>query len=185
MGYGIEIKSVRMPQQKCEKCQKTVYPTEIMNIDQISYHRWCFKCSHCNCRLTLNNYAMIESTPYCKAHFSQLFKSSGGRYDFEERRSVSSDKNKDIETQPIHDKKQDDRIKNDSKPNANVKTKDNQRKNESKTNDVKKETNVKSNRRNKRNARKGKRRPKSPGKKKQKKKIEEKKKKKKKKKKKS
>jgi len=34
-------------QQKCKACEKTVYPVEQLSADGVSYHKSCFKCSHC------------------------------------------------------------------------------------------------------------------------------------------
>lgn len=34
-------------QQKCKACEKTVYPVELLSADGISYHKSCFKCTHC------------------------------------------------------------------------------------------------------------------------------------------
>lgn len=34
-------------QQKCEACDKTVYPVDQLSADGTAYHKACFKCSHC------------------------------------------------------------------------------------------------------------------------------------------
>ncbi|RID65158.1 hypothetical protein BRARA_D00375 [Brassica rapa] len=50
-------------QQKCKACEKTVYPVELLSADGVSYHKSCFKCTHCKSRL--------------QHHFAQLFKEKG------------------------------------------------------------------------------------------------------------
>lgn len=65
----------------CVICSKAAYPTESVKVDQLTYHKRCFKCVHCKCRLTMQNFAMINTNAYCKPHFKQLFQSSGGKYD--------------------------------------------------------------------------------------------------------
>jgi cysteine/glycine-rich protein len=34
-------------QQKCKACEKTVYPVDQLSADGTSYHKACFRCSHC------------------------------------------------------------------------------------------------------------------------------------------
>lgn len=34
--------------EKCKACNKTVYVVELLSADGVSYHKSCFKCSHCN-----------------------------------------------------------------------------------------------------------------------------------------
>ncbi|XP_036389944.1 LIM domain and actin-binding protein 1a [Megalops cyprinoides] len=63
--------------ETCVACQKTVYPLERLVASQQVYHNACFRCSHCNTKLSLGNYASLHSNVYCKPHFSQLFKSKG------------------------------------------------------------------------------------------------------------
>ncbi|KAK6261427.1 hypothetical protein QUC31_007243 [Theobroma cacao] len=64
-------------QQKCKACEKTVYPMELLSADGLSYHKSCFKCSHCKATLKLGNYASMKGVLYCKPHFEQLFKEMG------------------------------------------------------------------------------------------------------------
>ncbi|KAK4487286.1 hypothetical protein RD792_006108 [Penstemon davidsonii] len=63
--------------EKCKACEKTVYPVEVLSADGISYHKSCFKCSHCKGTLMLSNYSSMEGVLYCKPHFEQLFKETG------------------------------------------------------------------------------------------------------------
>ncbi|KAG2325671.1 hypothetical protein Bca4012_040169 [Brassica carinata] len=64
-------------QQKCKACEKTVYPVELLSADGVSYHKSCFKCTHCKSRLQLSRYSSMEGVLYCKPHYEQLFKESG------------------------------------------------------------------------------------------------------------
>jgi len=73
----------------CSSCEKTVFLTEKLSIDGHIYHSTCFKCTHCRRQLTSGNYAMLESTPYCKPHLIELFKRKG-KYDFVSSSTASS-----------------------------------------------------------------------------------------------
>ncbi|KAL9270341.1 LIM domain-containing protein [Drosera capensis] len=64
-------------QEKCKVCDKTVYVMDQLAADGSSYHKSCFKCSHCKSRLQLSNYSSMEGVLYCKPHFEQLFKEAG------------------------------------------------------------------------------------------------------------
>uniref|UniRef100_A0A3B4XG09 LIM domain-containing protein 2-like n=1 Tax=Seriola lalandi dorsalis TaxID=1841481 RepID=A0A3B4XG09_SERLL len=61
----------------CVSCLKTVYPLERLVANQHVYHSSCFRCSHCNTKLSLANYASLHNNVYCKPHFCQLFKAKG------------------------------------------------------------------------------------------------------------
>lgn len=68
----------RLPmRESCVSCLKTVYPLERLVANQQVYHTTCFRCSHCNTKLSLGNYASLHSHVYCKPHFCQLFKAKG------------------------------------------------------------------------------------------------------------
>ncbi|KAL5551704.1 hypothetical protein UlMin_001880 [Ulmus minor] len=64
-------------QQKCKACDKTVHFIEMLSADGISYHKTCFKCSHCNGLLVISSYSSMDGVLYCKPHFEQLFKEHG------------------------------------------------------------------------------------------------------------
>lgn len=64
-------------QEKCAICSKTAYPLEKVTVEGLSYHKFCFKCSHGGCPISPSNYAALEGILYCKHHFSQLFKEKG------------------------------------------------------------------------------------------------------------
>ena len=44
---------------------------------KIVWHKACFRCTECNCKLSGGNYASLHSNIYCKAHFKALFKLKG------------------------------------------------------------------------------------------------------------
>ncbi|XP_041097621.1 LIM domain and actin-binding protein 1a isoform X3 [Polyodon spathula] len=72
------IKKFQLPaRETCVACVKTVYPLEKLVANQQVYHNSCFRCSHCNSKLSLGNYASLHGTIYCKPHFNQLFKAKG------------------------------------------------------------------------------------------------------------
>ncbi|KAK6935368.1 Zinc finger, LIM-type [Dillenia turbinata] len=62
---------------KCKACDKTVYFIELISADGATYHKTCFKCSHCNGLLVMSNYSSMDGVLYCKPHFEQLFKETG------------------------------------------------------------------------------------------------------------
>ncbi|XP_007541904.1 LIM domain and actin-binding protein 1a isoform X1 [Poecilia formosa] len=71
-------KSFHLPvRETCVSCQKTVYPLERLVANKDVYHSSCFRCSHCNTKLSLVNYASLHNNIYCKPHFCQLFKAKG------------------------------------------------------------------------------------------------------------
>ncbi|XP_031421677.1 LIM domain and actin-binding protein 1a isoform X2 [Clupea harengus] len=72
------LKKFNLPaRETCVMCQKTVYPLERLVANQHVYHNTCFRCAHCNTKLSLGNYASLHSNVYCKPHFCQLFKAKG------------------------------------------------------------------------------------------------------------
>ncbi|KAK6142836.1 hypothetical protein DH2020_023184 [Rehmannia glutinosa] len=62
---------------KCKACDKTVYFVDLLSADGATYHKYCFKCSHCKGTLVMSNYSSMDGVLYCKPHFEQLFKESG------------------------------------------------------------------------------------------------------------
>uniref|UniRef100_UPI0037E9A6B2 LIM domain and actin-binding protein 1a n=1 Tax=Semicossyphus pulcher TaxID=241346 RepID=UPI0037E9A6B2 len=71
-------KGFRLPvRETCVTCTKTVYPLERLVANEHVYHSSCFRCSHCNTKLSLVNYASLHNNVYCKPHFCQLFKAKG------------------------------------------------------------------------------------------------------------
>lgn len=63
-------------QEKCKACDKTVHIIDMVTADGVSYHKTCFKCSHCNGLLVMSNYSSMDGVLYCKPHFEQLFRES-------------------------------------------------------------------------------------------------------------
>ncbi|XP_051121126.1 LIM domain-containing protein PLIM2c-like [Andrographis paniculata] len=62
---------------KCKACDKTVYFVDLLSADGQTYHKSCFKCTHCKGTLVMSNYSSMDGVLYCKTHFEQLFKESG------------------------------------------------------------------------------------------------------------
>ncbi|KAL8028235.1 hypothetical protein ABFX02_14G145300 [Erythranthe guttata] len=62
---------------KCKACDKTVYFVDLLSADGATFHKYCFKCSHCKGTLVMSNYSSMDGVLYCKTHFEQLFKESG------------------------------------------------------------------------------------------------------------
>ncbi|XP_030632761.1 LIM domain and actin-binding protein 1-like isoform X2 [Chanos chanos] len=72
------VKKFRLPvRETCVACLKTVYPLEKLVANNQIFHNSCFRCTHCNAKLSLGSYASLHGNVYCKPHFSQLFKSKG------------------------------------------------------------------------------------------------------------
>ncbi|XP_068589111.1 LIM domain and actin-binding protein 1a [Cebidichthys violaceus] len=97
-------KSFCLPvRETCVACLKTVYPLERLVANQHVYHSSCFRCSHCNTKLSLLNYASLHNNVYCKPHFCQLFKAKGN-YDegFGHRphKELWESKGESVETSP-------------------------------------------------------------------------------------
>jgi hypothetical protein len=65
----------------CTVCNNAVYKTEEMRIEKEVIHRDCFKCTHCNNKLSLSNFASVNKKYYCKPHYFSLFAEHGGKYD--------------------------------------------------------------------------------------------------------
>ncbi|XP_074835919.1 LIM domain and actin-binding protein 1 isoform X2 [Carettochelys insculpta] len=72
------VKKFHLPaKETCVSCQKTVYPMERLLANHQVFHISCFRCSHCNSKLSLGTYASLHGNIYCKPHFNQLFKAKG------------------------------------------------------------------------------------------------------------
>src|SRR3990167_4337553 len=73
--------SVRVKNEKCVICEKTVYTMDKMVADGKVFHKTCMKCAHCDKVLSLGNFAALSGKYYCKPHFKQLFQSKGNYSD--------------------------------------------------------------------------------------------------------
>ncbi|KEH18910.1 putative transcription factor interactor and regulator LIM family [Medicago truncatula] len=82
---------------KCKACDKTVYVVDLLTLENIPYHKSCFKCSHCKGNLTMSTYSSMDGILYCKTHFEQLFKESGN---FSKNFAKSSDKANELNRTP-------------------------------------------------------------------------------------
>lgn len=65
----------------CASCGKRVYPMDMLSACDKAWHKGCFRCTHCQTSLRVNGYSSIAGDPYCRAHYQELFKKSGGTYD--------------------------------------------------------------------------------------------------------
>jgi len=45
---------------RCVSCGKTAYPVEQLRVDDIVFHKQCFKCEHCHNKLSLGKFASLE-----------------------------------------------------------------------------------------------------------------------------
>jgi len=50
---------------------------EKVSVENKAFHENCFKCAHCKKKLTPGTYTALESTFYCKPHYTQLFTTKG------------------------------------------------------------------------------------------------------------
>ncbi|XP_022255159.1 kinesin-related protein 4-like [Limulus polyphemus] len=58
--------------EDCDVCGKRLYPVEKMEASGIKFHRNCFRCTHCNSMLRLENYTTGGGKLYCSPHFKLL-----------------------------------------------------------------------------------------------------------------
>jgi len=73
--------SIRVKNEKCHFCTKSVYAMDRMAADNIVFHKGCMKCEHCGGTLSLGNFASLNGKYYCKPHFKQLFATKGNYSD--------------------------------------------------------------------------------------------------------
>mmetsp|Transcript_93308 Transcript_93308/g.194719 ORF Transcript_93308/g.194719 Transcript_93308/m.194719 type:complete len:154 (+) Transcript_93308:185-646(+) len=65
-------------ENKCKGCGKTAYAMERINVEGEVFHPGCFKCAHCDGKLSLGKFSKSpDHKYYCKVHFEQLFKVRG------------------------------------------------------------------------------------------------------------
>ncbi|KAI5617169.1 LIM domain and actin-binding protein 1-like isoform X4, partial [Silurus asotus] len=64
-------------QDRCTACQKPVYSMEKIAADEHVFHKNCFRCKHCDQKLSLCNYTTLYGEFYCVFHYQQLFKKNG------------------------------------------------------------------------------------------------------------
>eukprot|EP01102_Stenamoeba_stenopodia_P022748 TRINITY_DN95_c0_g1_i1.p1 TRINITY_DN95_c0_g1~~TRINITY_DN95_c0_g1_i1.p1 ORF type:complete len:102 (+),score=28.12 TRINITY_DN95_c0_g1_i1:209-514(+) len=71
------IGSPKSGNEVCKSCEKRVYPMDRLSINDVIFHKGCFKCDHCKGTISAGNYASLEGRYYCKTHFKELFKAKG------------------------------------------------------------------------------------------------------------
>jgi len=56
---------------KCDGCGKTAYPVESVKIQDLCFHKKCFKCCECKCALNMNTAQPYkpERKVYCQKHY--------------------------------------------------------------------------------------------------------------------
>ncbi|KAK5579724.1 hypothetical protein RB653_009410 [Dictyostelium firmibasis] len=68
-------------QEKCHDCQKSVYLTEKVVLEELEnkriFHKACLKCSKCSVILTLGTLVQLDGVIYCKPHFKELYATQG------------------------------------------------------------------------------------------------------------
>lgn len=67
--------ALRMEEMICDSCQCAVFEDDRLEIDGKVWHQNCFRCAHCNCRLSIATCAPFEDRYYCPEHYDLLFKS--------------------------------------------------------------------------------------------------------------
>mmetsp|Transcript_20033 Transcript_20033/g.46636 ORF Transcript_20033/g.46636 Transcript_20033/m.46636 type:complete len:201 (+) Transcript_20033:74-676(+) len=66
----------------CVVCKKVAYAMEKIIVEGETFHPTCFRCAHCNNKLSPGSFSKSnEGLYYCKVHYAALFKLRG-RYDF-------------------------------------------------------------------------------------------------------
>lgn len=70
--YNTKHRSLTRIKTTCVVCNRSVYPMEMIKIDEKPLHKTCLRCNHCSGLLKLGNYASIEGNFYCKPHFKQV-----------------------------------------------------------------------------------------------------------------
>jgi hypothetical protein len=89
-----------MSTSKCAQCNETVYPLERQVLAEKVFHKGCAKCSHCQNVLTISSFASANGKLFCKPHYLELFKSSGGKYAFAGSFEVSASASETIVVAP-------------------------------------------------------------------------------------
>lgn len=57
---------------KCTTCNKTVYTAECVTYESLPYHRLCFTCTNCACKLEAVSAQHKDKKPYCAKCFQDL-----------------------------------------------------------------------------------------------------------------
>ena len=58
-------------------CNKAAYMLDSIKVEDIVFHKACFRCAECKGVLSLGKFAALGGQYYCKPHFKQLFKLKG------------------------------------------------------------------------------------------------------------
>jgi cysteine/glycine-rich protein len=82
--------SFSIVREMCVVCNTAVYVNDKIAMDGKGYHQICLRCNQCKCRLTIGNYAQMDGTPFCKTHFTEVFKRKGSYNLKESMKSVET-----------------------------------------------------------------------------------------------
>ncbi|KAI3382574.1 hypothetical protein SNEBB_003724 [Seison nebaliae] len=58
--------------EKCGRCEKTVYATELITAAKRAWHKSCFKCKSCGTRLELRSYKDWKEEIYCNGCYGNV-----------------------------------------------------------------------------------------------------------------
>lgn len=61
VGRSLDLMAFLGTQQKCKVCDKTVYVMDQLTADGVSYHKSCFKCSHCKGTLKVSAFVVCTT----------------------------------------------------------------------------------------------------------------------------
>lgn len=66
-----------MGMEKCEECGERVFLMERLGVENRVFHRACFKCSTCHCKLKAGSYEYDAHTDmfYCRQHYREALRS--------------------------------------------------------------------------------------------------------------
>jgi len=76
-----------MGNEVCEDCGQRVFLLERISVENHVFHRYCLKCSQCNCQLNVSDYChdIPSDKFYCKIHFRDLIHAKSMRRSMAER----------------------------------------------------------------------------------------------------
>ncbi len=74
------MKKIEIQSEVCNVCKKSVFQVEEIKLDNLTVHKWCFKCSDCNKVLDIGQIATQNENLYCHICFKKKYATKG--YDF-------------------------------------------------------------------------------------------------------
>jgi cysteine/glycine-rich protein len=61
--------TIKTKQSKCHICNEQVFQIDKIEIENLQFHKVCFKCCDCNKNLTLNDFRKFNEKIYCVKHY--------------------------------------------------------------------------------------------------------------------